>query len=351
LTGKTRKSTVSNDSNGQDDFGDISDLLKKTVCRIVAVVVCCDVKELGAELQLRRALVHYRCDAQDHDPTNKEKIIMAYTEILYDVSDRLATITLNRPDKLNAWTPTMEKEVRAALTAAESAEDVRIIILTGAGRGFCAGADMQALNTLATQGGAATDRVMARNAEAQSRADVRADFQKQYSYFPAIQKPLIGALNGPVAGLGFVISLYCDLRFASDRARFGTAFARRGLIAEHGVSWLLPRLVGIANACDLLFSARMIEAEEALRMGLVNRIVPHENLLAEVRAYAGELAALVSPRSLRVMKRQIWEAQFQTLAEAIDIANEEMLQSFQSADFKEGVAHFLEKRAPRFTGQ
>jgi enoyl-CoA hydratase/carnithine racemase len=277
---------------------------------------------------------------------------MAYTEILYEVADHIATITLNRPDKLNAWTRTMENEVRAAMGDADQDAGVRVIILTGAGRGFCAGADMQNLNALATQGfdaaGFAPPQAIDVTA---ARDDARPDFQKQYSYFPSIQKPIIGAINGASAGLGFVLMLYCDMRFASDKARFGTAFSRRGLIAEHGVSWLLPRLVGMANAFDLLYSARVIEADEALRMGLVNRVVPHENLMESVRAYAAELTNLVSPRSLRVIKEQVWNAQFQTLSEAIDIANYEMIRSFDTADFKEGVAHFVEKRAPNFTGK
>ncbi|HLF48286.1 MAG TPA: enoyl-CoA hydratase-related protein, partial [Methylomirabilota bacterium] len=151
--------------------------------------------------------------------------------------------------------------------------------------------------------------------------------------------------------LGLVVALYCDLRYAADTAVFTTAFSRRGLIAEHGVSWMLPQLVGLPNALDLLLSARKLDAAEALRIGLVNRVLPHAELLAGVRAYAQELAELVSPRSMGVIKRQLWEAQFQTLNQATAVANDEMVKSFGTADFKEGVAHFLEKRAPRFTGR
>ena len=276
----------------------------------------------------------------------------SYQQILYDVAEGVATVTLNRPDKLNAWTAQMEKEVQAAMARAEADDAVRVIVLTGAGRGFCAGADLQDLGKVA---GAASpgdrERIFKDRLVGPERADARPDFQKAYSYFPAVGKPVLGAINGPAVGLGFVIALYCDLRFASDQARFGTAFSRRGLIAEHGISWMLPRLVGVSNALDLLFSARMIDAAEALRIGLVSRVLPQAELMDGVRAYARELAAMVSPRSLRVMKKQVYEALFQTLAEATDAANVEMMKSFGSADFREGVAHFLEKRSPAFSGK
>jgi enoyl-CoA hydratase/carnithine racemase len=276
----------------------------------------------------------------------------SFEQILYDVADGVATVTLNRPDKLNAWTAKMEKEVRAAMAQAEADEKVRVIVLTGAGRGFCAGADLEDLGKVAGAGASADlERILRDRFAGQPRADAQADFHKAYSYFPAIGKPVLGAINGTAVGLGLVIALYCDLRFASDQARFGTAFSRRGLIAEHGISWMLPRLVGLANALDLLFSARLIDAAEALRMGLVNRVLPQAEFLDGVRAYARELATAVSPRSLRVMKKQVYEALFQTLAEATDVANVEMFKSFGCADFREGVAHFVEKRLPAFTGK
>lgn len=187
--------------------------------------------------------------------------------------------------------------------------------------------------------------------EAALRDGVPLDFQKRYSYFPAIGKPVIAAINGPVVGLGLVITLYCDLRLASDAARFSTTFARRGLVAEYGMAWMLPRIVGIANALDLLFSARTIDAAEALGMGLVNRILPQESFLEKVHEYARELASTVSPRSLRIIKRQVYEAMFQPLSEAFDVSVNEMMASFKTEDFKEGVAHFVEKRPPAFTGR
>ena len=277
---------------------------------------------------------------------------MPNQETLYAVADRIATITLNRADKLNAWTAIMEREVRAAMEEAERDENVRVIILTGAGRGFCAGADMSLLSTVAASGVDERVRKQASSSAASGTIDgIRADFRKKYSYFPAIGKPVIAAINGPVVGLGLVIALYCDLRFASDAARFSTAFARRGLIAEYGLAWILPRLVGPANALDLLFSARMVDSAEALRMGLVNQVFPPDTFLAKVNEYARDVAANSSPRSTRIMKRQVWDAMFQSLEEAFDVAEREMLASLQCEDFKEGVAHFLEKRAASFTGR
>ena len=273
---------------------------------------------------------------------------MAYEQILYAVEDGVATITLNRPERLNAWNGTIASEVKAAMHTASDNAAVKVIVLTGAGRGFCSGADMNTLQGIQS-GGQSTGA----KAEAEGPFDPASDpsFQKGYSYFPAVKKPIIAAINGAVAGLGLIMTLYCDMRFASDAAVFTTAFSRRGLIAEHGISWLLPRIVGMGNATDLLFSARKIGAIEAKEMGLVSRVIPHQVFMEEVMAYACMLATEVSPRSLREMKREIWNAQFQTLGEAIEEANADMPGSFVSEDFKEGVAHFLEKRAPAFTGR
>ena len=276
---------------------------------------------------------------------------MANQEILYAVADRVARITLNRPDKLNAWTATMEQEVRSAVEEAGRDGQVRVIVLTGAGRGFCAGADISLLGAVAKQG--ATEQVRERalrNPGTGGPEGVRADFQNRYSYFLATEKPVIAAINGPAVGLGLVIALYCDLRFASDAARFSAVFARRGLIAEYGMAWMLPRIVGHANALDLLFSARTIDAPEAVRMGLANRVFPQEGFLDRVNEYAQDLASNVSPRSMKVIKRQVYEAMFESLQEAFEISEHEMIASFDSEDFKEGVAHYLAKRSPDFTG-
>jgi len=278
---------------------------------------------------------------------------MANLETVYNVAERVATITLNRPDKLNAWTAIMDQEVRAAIYEAEADSNVRVIILTGAGRGFCAGADMSLLGAIAQEGleGYRGPESFLRNTGNGERKNVRPDFQKKYSYFPSIQKPVIAAVNGPAVGLGFILTLYCDLRFASETARFGTAFAKRGLIAEYGLAWMLPRLIGPANALDMLFSARLVDASEALQMGLVNRVFPQDSFMHGVNAYAQELANNVSPRSMGIIKAQVYNAMFQTLGEAFETAEQEMVKSLQCEDFKEGVAHFVEKRPPVFTGR
>src|SRR5271156_5444113 len=275
---------------------------------------------------------------------------MPSQETLYQVTDRVATITLNRPDKLNAWTAIMEQEVRAAMHEADKDGNVRVIVLTGAGRGFCSGADISLLSAVAEKGIDEAKRAQLREGRSEN-AGVRAEFQKKYSYFPGLTKPVIGAINGVAVGLGMVIALYCDVRLASDAARFGTVFARRGLIAEYGMAWMLPRLVGHANALDLLFSARMIDSAEAFRMGLANQVLPLATFPEAVQKYAAEMASTVSPRSLRVMKRQVYDAMFQPLGEAFDISEREMVTSLQCEDFKEGVAHFVEKRPPVFTGK
>ena len=278
---------------------------------------------------------------------------MKFEFLEYQLDQHVLTITLNRPDRLNALTRELEDELFHAMRTADEDEEVRVVILTGAGKGFCAGADLEALGWISELDWSQVNTEDLRQKLMPSRrlAQGSADFQRTYSYFPAVRKPIIAAINGVAVGLGFVLPLYCDLRIAADTARFGTAFVQRGLIAEHGVSWMLPRLVGMGNATDLLYSARLVQADEALRMGLVNRIVSADDLMSEVRAYAEHLANNVSPRSLRIMKQQLYEDQFQTLAESIDRANDAMIPSFGCEDFREGVAHFVEKRQARFTGR
>jgi enoyl-CoA hydratase/carnithine racemase len=269
-----------------------------------------------------------------------------YQEIEYAVDDPVATITLNRPQALNAWTTRMGAEVKHALAAAEADPRVVGIVITGAGRGFCAGADLKDLRSM-TEGRAPAD-ASAELAADPGDPEVGDSFRGTYTYVISVRKPVIAAVNGPVAGMAIPIMLACDLRFASDRATFTTAFSRRGLIAEWGVSWLLPRVVGTAHALDLLYSARRVDADEAARIGLVNRVVPHDELLAVTRAYVADLAANCSPASMAVMKRQVWQHWESELGPAEKEAIRLMLESFSRPDFKEGVVSFLEKRPPRF---
>lgn len=273
---------------------------------------------------------------------------MEYREILFSVADYIATITLNRPEKLNAWTLRMEAEYRHAMADAETRSDVRVIVITGAGRGFCAGADMSLL--AAVQSGELDLEAAPTPAADAPGAGSRDDFQKPYTFPLGIQKPIIAAINGHAMGLGLVHAIYSDIRFASDQAKFGTAFSQRGLIAEHGLGWMLPRLIGVENALDLLYSARIVGADEAKALGLVSRVVPHEELLPRVYEYAAHLATRCSPRALGIIKRQVYDSLMSDLGPATDIAIREMIDSFGTEDFAEGVASFLEKRPPRFTG-
>ncbi len=285
---------------------------------------------------------------------------MGYEQITYEVSNAIATVTLNRPERLNAWTPTMEKELRQAMREASAAEDVRVIVLTGAGRGVCAGADMQRLDNASQDKVRKLDsneRLAETRAESYSAGPIPGGnelpqaFAYKHAYFPTVPKPIIAALNGPTAGLGLVISLWSDIRFASESAVFSTGFARRGLIAEHGMDWILPRVVGLPNALELLMSARKFDASEALRIGLVNKVFPHGEFMSKVRDYALELATMVSPRSMRVIKSQLFRAQNLDLDAAMHASLKDMVESFSSEDFREGVQHFVEKRPPNFTGR
>ena len=278
-----------------------------------------------------------------------------YEDLLLEVKERLARITLNRPDKLNAWTPAMGRSLRAAVAACAANDDVRAIVITGAGRGFCAGADMEVLQKIG-EGSAGRAMPEAAPAEepmppARPGLEVAQHYRSRFGYLFAVPKPVIAAINGPCAGLGFVFALYCDLRFASTEAVFTTSFAQRGLIAEHGIAWLLPRLVGSARALDLLLSARKFDGSEAERIGLVQRAFPHQGFMEEAMAYARRLADSVSPRSMAVIKAQIWSSPFQDFNAALAVADAEMKKSFASEDFREGIAHYLEKRPPRFSGR
>jgi enoyl-CoA hydratase/carnithine racemase len=250
------------------------------------------------------------------------------------VDDGVAVLTLNRPERLNAWTREMEHEYFALLEECGASREVRVVVVTGAGRGFCAGADMQDLTNLGENGDA---------------AQAHAQDERRPQTFPhTISKPIIAAINGPCAGIGLVQALMCDIRFAAADAKFTTAFARRGLVAEHGIGWILPRLVGPARALDLLLSARVLLGEEAAQIGLVNRALPKDELMDFTLSYARELAEQCSPASMATMKRQVYADLERPLQEGLARADELMFASFTKPDFVEGVQSFLDKRAPQF---
>ncbi len=271
-----------------------------------------------------------------------------YDEIIYEVDDPVATITLNRPEALNAWTNRMAAEVRDAVGRAERDRNVVGIVLTGAGRGFCAGADMNMLRDISSGeggGGDPTTHDVLGDAGDPSWGD---DFRGEYTYLMSVPKPIIAAINGPIAGMAVPIALACDLRYMAPDAVLTVAFSQRGLIAEWGIGWLLPRLVGTAAALDLLLSSRRIDGTEAERMGLVNRAVPLDDLLPTARAYITELAERCSPASMAVMKRQVYQGMHAGLGVAEHEARQLMVESFGRPDFAEGVQSFLQKRPPEF---
>ena len=267
----------------------------------------------------------------------------------YDVSDGVAVVTLSRPDRLNAWTGRMEHEYRWCMATADEDPDVRVIVVTGAGRGFCAGADLGGLGDMAGAGeyeaAGDRDRGMPHTTPG---AGVRADFEHVHSFPLGLAKPVIAAVNGPAAGVGFVLMCFTDIRFAAAGAKLTTSFARLGLPAEHGVTWMLSRLIGPARAADLLFSSRVVLAEEAADMGLVNKVLPPDELMPFTLDYAKRMAAECAPSSLRAMKRQLYNDMMRDLGPAAKEAYDQMVEMVRGPDFAEGVAAFGEKRTPRF---
>lgn len=266
-----------------------------------------------------------------------------FSEIIYQVDGSAAIITLNRPAQLNAWTDSMGDEVRQAFELAETDSQVVGIIFTGADRAFCAGADLSILDKILTTGDLGVPA-----ASMPGDASYSADYRQTYSYIASIRKPVIAAIHGACVGMALPLALFCDLRFASTEAYFITAYSQRGLIAEWGCSWMLPRLVGNAHALDMLLSSRRIGANEALGMGMLNRVVPAAELLAQAKSYIADLALNCSPTSMSIIKRQIYQDWMQSLEHSQIHAEELLLQSFHGADFKESIAAMTEKRPAKF---
>ena len=263
----------------------------------------------------------------------------------YEVSDRVATITLHRPERLNAWTAQMNAEYRRLLGRASADRGVRVVVVTGAGRGFCAGAESEDLAGHADRGaydaGAPADL-------ATPGYGVRPEFDAELAYHFGIPKPILAAVNGPVAGIGFALACYCDLRFAATGAKFTTAHGRLGLPCAFGLAWLLPKLVGLPRAMDLILSSRTFTTEEARSFGLVTDVVPPEELLSHATEYARMLATSVSPASLAASKRQVYDAFHLSAAESVRAAEELLSPMMAGPDYREGVSALREKRPPVF---
>lgn len=270
-----------------------------------------------------------------------------YEEIIYDVADGVAVITMNRPETLNALTDRTQAEIRHALDQSERTEDTIGTVLTGAGRGFCSGVDMNALGAM-SEAGRRLGAAHADLAADPGNPDNDPNFEIGAAYFLGLRKPLIAAINGACAGLGFSYAVFCDLRFVDRTARFATAFSQRGLIAEHGTSWILPRLIGPANALDILWTGRKFDGEEAGRIGLANRVCEPGECVSDARAYLREIADVAAPNSLMMMKRQIYRHLNAELRPAMEESNAWMDASLARGDFKEGVASFVERRPPKF---
>jgi len=273
-------------------------------------------------------------------------------QVRFEVVDNVGIVTLDRPERLNALDDPMHEALDAAFVRAFHDDDARVIVLTGAGRAFCAGADLTRLERLVAEGAAGYG--IPRPGEVApifAGLDAPAEYLTTYTFPLALKKPVIAAVNGACVGVGMVLAACCDIRFAGRSAMFSAAFAQRGVVAEFGLGWMLPRLVGANAAADLLFSGRRLEAEEALRLGLVSRVEEDDALLDATLAYARAIATGASPRSTAIIKRQLQAAPVQKFGEASGEAYDLLMESLASEDFAESTLSFRERRPPRFTGR
>jgi enoyl-CoA hydratase/carnithine racemase len=267
---------------------------------------------------------------------------MTVTEVVRETEGPVAIVRLDREDKLNAFTFVMIEAIREAVAAAAADPAIAGVVITGTGRAFSAGLDMGDLgrSSRAEVGPSATERA--------APAPERRELPALFSFLLDVPKPVLAAVNGVCAGGGVVLAMMCDLRFASTSATFTTAFAKRGLIAEHATAWLLPRMMGTSRALDVLWSSRKFDAEEAYRMGFADRLVAPDDLLGTATTYVREMAATVAPRSVAAMKRQIYGGLSVSIEQSCDDADALMRASLDHPDLKEGIQSFLERRPPRF---
>ena len=265
----------------------------------------------------------------------------------YGVEAGIATVTLCRPHRMNAWTGRMHTEYRHLLAQADGDKQVRAILLTGEGRGFCVGGDMQALEGHVAKGGYDPGTP---DALAEPGYGVRDEFNASFAYHFGLRKPMIAAINGPAAGVGLALACFADIRFAVPGAKFTAAHGRLNFPAEFGISWLLPRLIGLPAANDLLLTSRVFTSEEAQALGLVKELVEPEALMARALAYTREMIERVSPASLRETRWQIYSDLHQDVASAVRQSEALTHAMSRQPDYKEGLAAYLEKRQPRWQG-
>jgi enoyl-CoA hydratase/carnithine racemase len=272
-------------------------------------------------------------------PDSVAEPAVATEPVLYEVSENgVAVLTLNRPDRMNGWGGGLATAFYERLDDAEANPDVRALVVTGCGRAFCAGADMGDLTTISNA-----------TVDAAAGTDVSKLVGARHPHhLMTMRKPVIAAINGACAGMGLTMALACDVRYAADGAKFTTSFARRGLIAEYGISWMLPRIVGHGVALDLLLSGRVFYADEAAELGLVKDVVPADELLPRAIGYAEDIAANCAPSSLAVIKQQVYADTMRDVFDASDRAEKLMHESMQRPDFIEGITSFFEKRPPNF---
>ena len=263
------------------------------------------------------------------------------SELLYEVSDHIATLTLNRPDRMNAISGPMLTDLSNRLLEADRDPDVRVIVLTGAGRAFCAGLDLTAQSSSGSVGG------LGDIGASPGELDLR---EAPPIVLHNVDTPTICSLNGGAAGYGMDIALGCDIRIAAESAKLAAAFTKRGILPESGGTWLLPRMVGYAKAAEIAFTGRTLMAKECLELGLVNQVVPDTQLADATRALAAEVAAN-APLAVRATKRMMRMGETETFEQNVHHVFLQLLPLFRSADFKEGIAAFLEKRPGNFTGR
>lgn len=270
---------------------------------------------------------------------------MSFRHIIYEVQANAAIITFNRPAQLNAWNYTLLEEMLEAVALAENNMNVIGIIFTGKGKAFCAGADLEMLQDIIEDG----EPKQITN-PVPGDPGMPAGYRRAFSFLSSVRKPVISAINGPCVGIALALILYSDLRFIGESAYIKSAFSERGLAAEHGVSWILPRIIGIDKALDILLSSRKIYAKEATEMGLATRTFPDDELLLKSVEYVNELAKHCAPNSLRIIKAQVYRALNDEMDASLAETEKIMLETFKGDELKEGIAAFMEQRKPIFKG-